>query len=51
MDLDSVNEQTKLLVDNGHRVFQIHRFAQNDESHVKKQRYFVYLRYGASFWK
>jgi len=36
MNLNVVNEQTKLLVDNGHKVFQIHRFAKNDESHLAR---------------
>jgi SAM-dependent methyltransferase len=34
MNLNAVDEQTQLLVNNGHKVFQIHRFAKDDESHL-----------------
>jgi len=34
MNLDAVDEQTKLLVNSGHRVFQIHRFAKDEKSHL-----------------
>ena len=36
MDLDLVEHSTKLLIENGERVFQAHRFAPNDWLHVRR---------------
>lgn len=36
MDLQTVNEQTHILVAAGHRIFQIHRFGANEKEHVSR---------------
>lgn len=36
MDIDTVDQQTRLLVDAGHRVLQIHRFAKDEAAHVAR---------------
>ena len=36
MDLALVEHSTKLLIENGERVFQAHRFAENDLLHVRR---------------
>lgn len=36
MNIEAVNEQTLALVSQGHRVFQIHRFAEGEAAHVAR---------------
>lgn len=36
MNLKTIDEQTKLLIEKGHKVFQIHRFAETEFKHVSR---------------
>lgn len=36
MNIQTVDQHTKTLVDSGHRVFQVHRFARGEYSHVAR---------------
>lgn len=48
MNISLVDQQTKVLIELGHRIFQIHRFADGEVAHIRRLERWSDFPYGAS---